>query len=308
MLLYTAKRVGIAFLTLFVIVSATWLLVRFLPGSPFNDAKLTDAARAQLEAKYGLNDPLPVQYLRYLGNVAHGDLGTSFYFQGRPVTTIIAERLPVSAFIAAQAIVIGLIFGLVLGVVAALRRNSLADSGSMTLAVVGISLPSFVLAPLLQYFIAIKLGWLPIAGFDSYTYSILPSLSLSVLVVATIARFARTEMVEVLGQDYITLAEAKGISRLAVIVRHTLRNAMIPLVTVLFPLIVGLVTGSIVIEQIFVVPGIGSQFISAIAVNDYTMILGLALFFSALFVAALLIQDILYGIIDPRIRVSGKKE
>jgi oligopeptide transport system permease protein len=308
MLRYLARRITLMFVALFIICTATFFLMQFLPGSPFNDEKLPDKERAQLEAKYGLDQPLVVQYASYLGNLARGDLGDSFYYKGRPVLDIILERLPVSAFIGAQAILFGLVAGLLLGIVAALRHNSVWDTGAMILAVVGVSVPSFVLGPLLQYWVGIRLRWLPIAFFESWAHSILPSLALSVFVTATAARFIRSEMLEILGQDYITLAKAKGLGEAAVVVRHVLRNALIPLVTVLFPLTVFLVTGSLVVEQIFAAPGIGEQFVRSIIVKDFSMIMGTTIFFSVLFVLALLIQDILYGLIDPRIRVFGGKE
>jgi oligopeptide transport system permease protein len=296
------------FVALVIICTATFFLMRLLPGSPFNDEKLSNDTRAQLEAKYGLDKPLGVQYATYVSNLARGDLGNSFYFEGRPVLEIILARLPISAFLSAQAVLFGLVAGLVLGVVAALRHNSVWDSVTTVLAVVGISVPSFVLAPLLQYWVGVKLGWLPIAFFESWAHSILPSLALSVFVIATVARFIRSEMLEVLGQDYIALARSKGLSRLVVVVRHVLRNALIPLVTVLFPLTVFLVTGSLVVEQIFAIPGIGEQFIRAIVVSDYFMIMGTTIFFSVLFMLMLLLQDIIYGVIDPRMRLSGKTE
>jgi oligopeptide transport system permease protein len=305
---YVAKRFVYMFAALFIIVSVTWVISKLLPGTPFADQKLTEQTRAQLFEKYGLDEPWLVQYGKYMLSVAQGDLGNSYYFQGRPVAEIILARLPVSAFVGVQAVVMGLVIGLVLGIVAALRHNSFWDSAATVLAVLGVSVPSFVLGPVLQYWLGVKLGWFPIAFFESWWHSILPSLALSVFVIAMVARFIRSEMLEVMGQDYTTLAKAKGLSRLAVVMRHVLRNALIPLVTVLAPLTIYIVTGSLVIEQIFAVPGIGEQFVRSIVVSDYAMILGTTIFFSVLFILALLIQDILYGIIDPRIRVSGAKE
>lgn len=308
MLRYVAKRAAYMIVTLFVIISITFFISKLLPGTPFADDKLTPEIRATLFEKYGLDEPIYIQYAKYMLNVAQGDLGNSFYFESRPVTQMILERAPVSAFLGVQAIVFGLVLGLVLGIVSALRHNSLWDTLAVLIAVLGISVPSFVLGPLLQYWLGVKLGLFPIAFFESWRHSVLPSLALSVFVVSTVARFVRSEMLEILGQDYVTLAKSKGLSGLAVIVRHVLRNAMIPLVTVLAPLTVYLITGSLVIERIFAVPGIGEQFVSSIQVNDYSMILGTTVFLSVLFIIALLIQDILYGIIDPRIRVSGAKE
>ncbi len=308
MLRYLARRVVYVFIALFLIVTVTWFISKLLPGTPFADEKLSEESRAQLFAKYGLDEPLLVQYGKYMLNVAQGDLGNSYYFQGRPVTEIILARLPVSAFLGFQAVLIGLVTGLVLGIVAALRHNSVWDSGATVLAVLGVSVPSFVLGPILQYWLGVKLELFPVAYFDSWWHSVLPSLALSVFVTSQVARFIRAEMLEVMGQDYITLAKAKGLSGLAVVVRHVLRNALIPLVTVLAPLTIYIVTGSLVVEQIFAVPGIGEQFVRSIVVSDYAMILGTTIFFSVLFISALLIQDILYGIIDPRIRISGAKE
>lgn len=308
MITYIAKRLVLMVAALFVIATATWVLMQFLPGSPFNDQKLSEEARAQLDAKYGLDDPLPVQYVRYMGNLLQGDLGDSFYYEGRPVLDVISSRLPVSAFLGGQAIVIGLMVGLPLGIVAALKHNTWMDSAAVFFSIIGFSVPSFVLGPLLQYFIGVKLGWLPIAFFDSWAHSILPSIALSAIVVATVARFTRAEMLEVMGQDYVTLATAKGLSKVVVVYKHVIRNSLIPVVTVIAPLAVGLLTGTLVIEQIFAVPGIGEQFVTSIRVTDYSMIMGVTLMFSVFFVIAVLIQDILYGVIDPRIRVSGAKE
>jgi oligopeptide transport system permease protein len=308
MLRYVATRVAYMFVALFIIISVTWFISKLLPGTPFADQKLTPESRAQLFDKYGLDEPWPVQYGKYMLNVAQGDLGNSYYFQSKPVTEIILARLPVSAFVGIQAIVIGLVIGLVLGIVAALRHNSFWDSAATVVAILGVSVPSFVLGPILQYWLGVKLGWFPIAFFESWWHSVLPSLALSVFVIATVARFIRAEMLEIMGQDYTTLAKAKGLSGLAVVMKHVLRNALIPLVTVLAPLTIYIVTGSLVVEQIFAVPGIGEEFVRSVVVSDYAMILGTTIFFSVLFILALLIQDILYGIIDPRIRVAGAKE
>jgi oligopeptide transport system permease protein len=305
---YVARRVAYMLVTLFVIASITFFISKLLPGTPFADDKLTPQIRAQLFAKYGLDEPLTVQYAKYMLNVAQGDLGNSFYFENRPVTQMILKGLPVSMFVGIQATVFGLVVGLVLGIVAALRHNTLWDTGAVVLAVVGVSVPTFVLGPILQYWLGVKLGLFPIAFFESWWHSVLPSLALSVFVISTVARFIRSEMLEVMGQDFVTLAKAKGLSGLVVIVRHVLRNSLIPLVTVVAPLTVYVITGSLVVEQIFAVPGIGEQFVTSVFVSDYSMILGTTLFFSVMFILALLVQDILYGVIDPRIRVSGAKE
>lgn len=308
MLKYILKRLVNAAIVLFIIITATWFLLKFLPGSPFNDAKLSPEAKAQLAEQYGLNDPLIVQYGRYMWNVLQGDLGTSFQLGGREVTEVILNRLPVSALLGFQAILFGTSIGIVLGAVAAIRRGTVTDRVSTLVSVLGISVPIFVLAPLLQYFVAFKWGLLPIAFFDSWVHSLLPSFVLGILVLATIAAYTRTEMLEVLGRDFVTLATAKGMSKKKVVVKHVIRNSMIPLVTIIVPLAAALLTGTLVIEKVFAIPGIGEQFISAIAQNDYPMILGTTILFSVFFVAAYLVQDLLYGLIDPRIRVAEGKE
>lgn len=305
---FVLRRVVYMLITLFVIISITFFISKMLPGTPFADDKLTPETRAQLFEKYGLDEPLYVQYAKYMINVAQGDLGNSFYFESRPVTQMILERAPVSAFVGLQAVIFGLVVGMVLGIVSALRHNTYWDTLAVVIAVLGVSVPTFVLGPILQYVFGVKLGWFPIAFFESWWHSVLPSLALSVFVISTVARFVRSEMLEVLGQDYVTLAKAKGLPGLAVIVKHVMRNAMIPLVTVLAPLTIYLITGTLVVEQIFAVPGIGEQFVQSVFVNDYAMILGTTVFFSVFFIVALLLQDISYGIIDPRIRVSGAKE
>ena len=288
-----------------MIASVTFFISKALPGTPFADDKLTPEIRAQLFEKYGLDEPLYIQYFKYMGNVVQGDLGSSFYFESRPVTQMILERLPVSMFIGIQAVVFGVVSGLVLGIVAALRHNTFWDTTAVVLAVLGVSVPTFVLGPMLQYWLGVKLELFPIAFFESSGILRVAFAGPLGLRHFEVARFARSEMLEVLGQDYITLAKAKGLSGLAVIMKHVLRNALIPIVTVLAPLTIYLITGSLVVEQIFAVPGIGEQFVDSVFVNDYAMILGTTLFFSVWFILALLIQDISYGIIDPRIRVAG---
>jgi oligopeptide transport system permease protein len=308
MLKYVVRRLAIGVVTLFVIITITWVMSQFLPGTPFADDKLSPQARQVLFEKYGLDEPLPVQYVKYMANIVQGDFGTSFYYQGRPVLQIVLERAPVSAFLGFQAVLLGLIVGLPLGIVAALRHNSIIDYSATVLAVLGISVPSFVIGPILQYWVGVKWELLPFAFFNSWAHSILPTIALSVFVIAIVGRYLRAEMLEVLSQDFVTLAKAKGLSGMAVLVRHVLRNSMIPLITVLFPLVVGLVTGTIVIETIFAIPGLGDQFVRAIFVKDYAMILGTTIFFSIFFILAYLVQDILYGIIDPRIRVTGGED
>jgi oligopeptide transport system permease protein len=309
MLKYILKRLVNALVVLFIIATVTWFLMQLLPGSPIQNAeKLTNAQEAQIAAQYDLDKPLPVQYALYMVGMARGDLGNSFQYGDKPVTEVIMERLPVSAFLGTQAVVIGLAVGLVLGIVSALKQNTIWDSGAAFIAVLGVSVPDLVLAPLAQYWLGLKLGIFPIAFFDSWWHSVLPSLVLANVIAAVIATYTRTEMLEVLGQDYVTLAKSKGLGRLSIVVRHVLRNSMIPLITILVPLTAALVTGTLIVETVFSIPGIGEQFVRSIFDKDFPVIMGTTMLFSVFFVASYLIQDVLYGIIDPRIRVAGSGE
>lgn len=306
---YILKRLAYMLVTIFIIITFTFFLMHLLPGTPFNNAeKLSDKQLKILNAKYGLDQPVALQYLRYLGNLLQGDLGMSFKYPGRTVDDMIISRIGPSALIGLQAMIFGTIIGLLLGIIAALRHNTILDYGSVTLAVLGMSIPSFVFAALLQYYVGVKLGWLPPALWESYKYTLLPSFALSVGVIATVSRFIRTEMLEVLGHDYITTARAKGLSESRVISKHVLRNALIPVVTMLGPIGVGIMTGTLVIEKIFAVPGLGEQFTLSILVNDYSVIMGITIFYSALFIFVVFIVDILYGILDPRINLKRGAE
>jgi oligopeptide transport system permease protein len=306
MVKYTLKRLFYMVLTLFIIATITFFLMKLLPGSPLtNQERLSPEQQELILDKYGLNDPLPIQYVNYMTNLLKGDLGLSFQYDNRPVAQMIAERIGPSAELGFQAIVFGTIVGIILGVIAALKHNTIWDYTATTIAVLGISVPSFVFAGLLQYYFGVEWQWFPVASWEGFEYTILPTLSLSVFVIATVARYMRSELLEVLNSDYIMLARAKGVSAPVIMVKHALRNALIPIITLLGPLAVNIMTGSLVIERIFAIPGIGEQFVRSINTNDYTVIMGITLFYSVLFIAVVFIVDILYGIIDPRIRVSG---
>ncbi|MPQ29532.1 ABC transporter permease [Brochothrix thermosphacta] len=305
---YILKRFLYMLITLFIIASATFFLMKFLPGTPFSaQEKLSATQKAAIIAHYGLDKPLMVQYWNYIVNLMQFDLGTSYQFQGQSVTALIMARISPSIQLGIQALVFGTVIGIILGCVAAIFQNTWADTTSTFIAIVGKSIPSFVFAALLQYFIAVKLGLLPVAFWNGPEYTILPTIALMMFPLAIAARYMRTELIDVLGSDYILLAKAKGNSAPAVAFKHAIRNALIPLITVLGPLAVGLMTGSMVIEQIYAIPGIGEQFVKAIQLNDYSVIMGTTLLYSALLVSVILITDILYGIIDPRIRLGGNK-
>ncbi len=306
---YIFQRVVYMVITLLLIASATFFLMKIMPGTPLSNAeKLSAEQEAIILEKYGLNDPVPVQYIKYMGNILTGDLGNSFQFDGREVTTLILDRIGPSAQLGIQAIIFGSVLGILLGIVSAIRYNTIWDYGATLIAVIGKSIPSFVFAALLQYYVGVKLQWFPVAFWEGWEYSVLPTIALAVFVIAISARFTRTEMLEVMNQDFITTARAKGVSGFAVVFKHGIRNALIPLITIMGPLAVGLMTGTLVIEKIFAVPGLGEQFVRSITTNDYPVIMGTTLFFSFFLILIILIVDILYGVIDPRIRLAGGKE
>nr|WP_309101850.1 oligopeptide ABC transporter permease [Fredinandcohnia onubensis] len=303
---YLLRRVWYMLITLFIIATFSFFLMKILPGSPLNaEDKLSEEQKEIILEKYGLNDPIPVQYAKYLGGLVQGDLGVSFKFDNTPVSTILFDRIGPSALLGFQALVVGSILGIFLGLMASIFRNSPIDFSSTIIAVIGTSIPSFVFAGLLQYVFAVKLGWFPVALWGEFEHTILPTIALAIHPMATAARFTRTEMVEVLHSNYIITARAKGVSESGIILKHGLRNALIPLITVLGPMAVGLMTGSMVIEQIFAIPGIGEQFVTSVMVNDYPTIMGTTLLFAFGFIVIILIIDLLYGLIDPRIRLAG---
>ncbi|EAD1841441.1 ABC transporter permease, partial [Listeria monocytogenes] len=302
-------RVLYMLITLFIIASVTFVLMKFLPGTPYrNQEKLSDEQIHMMNEKYGLNDSIPVQYFNYMTGLVKGDLGVSFQLDNRPVSEILGALIGPSVQLALEAMVFGIIFGILLGVVAAMYQNKWPDYTSTFIAILGKSVPSFVFATVLQYWLGAKLQIFPVAGWGTFADTILPAFALAMFPLATAARFMRTELIDVFASDYVLLAKAKGNSRTEVAVKHAIRNALIPLITVLGPLSVALMTGSLVIENIYSIPGIGSQFVSSIQTNDYPVIMGTTLLFAAMLVFVILVVDILYGLIDPRIRVSGGRK
>ena len=293
--------------SLLIIMTITFFLMKLMPGSPFNDEKLTPQQTEILNEKYGLNDPVIVQYVNYIKNVVTGDFGNSFQYNNQPVWDLIGPRLIPSIEMGITAMIIGVILGVILGVAAATKQNTWVDYTATVISVVAVSVPSFVLAVLLQYVFAVKLQWVPVAGWEGLSTAILPSLALSAGVLATVTRYIRAEMIEVLSSDYILLARAKGNSTLRVLFGHALRNALIPVITIIVPMLAGILTGTLTIENIFGVPGLGDQFVRSIQTNDFSVIMATTLLFSTLFIVSIFIVDILYGLIDPRIRVQGGK-
>ena len=306
---YTLKRVLTFIFTLLAILLILFILMQLMPGSPFNDEKLNDDMRAALYAKYGLDKPIIIQFFHYVKNMLQGDFGVSYKIsKNTPISQLIQTRLPISIGIGGMAVALGAIVGLLLGLLAALKHNTIWDTLATIISVIGVSVPSYVFALALSYNFGFKLQWFPMlfSQKDVMGSSVLPSISLSMFTMASIARFTRSEMLEVLGSDYMLLAESKGLSGPALIFRHALRNALIPIVTVLAPLIVDLMTGSLVVEKIFAIPGVGSLLVNAIQSNDYNVVIALSFIYSAMYIVIMLVVDILYGVIDPRIRLAKK--
>lgn len=304
---YLLKRIAISIATLLAILLILFLMLEFMPGSPFNDEKLTADQVALLNQKYGLDKPMIVRFFNYLKNMLTGDFGVSYTIsKNTPISTLLESRLPISLRVGGQAVLLGTIIGLILGVISAIKHNTIWDTITTVISVLGVSLPSYVFALVLSYYLGYKVSFFPLlySAESSIKSSILPTIALCMFTIATIARFTRTEMLEVLGSDYMQLAESKGINGIRLLSKHALRNALIPIITVLAPLVVGLMTGSLVIEKIFSIPGIGSLLVTAIQSNDYNVIVALAFIYSAMYIGIMLVVDVLYGIIDPRIRLA----
>lgn len=311
MIKYILKRLGIAAMTVLVIIIILFFLLKLMPGSPFNSERLTEEQLITLNEKYGLDKPIPQQILLYIKNMLTGDFGVSYSIQQNyPVAKLIATRYPTTIRIGLEAYVVGIFFGLILGIIAALHHNKALDTGTTIFAMIGNSIPSQVLSLAFVYFLAFKLGWFPLTYDTNHTFisSVLPVLALAIGPMAMTARFTRNEMIEVMDSEYILLAETKGMPRWKVVGLHGLKNTLVSLITTLGPMVMGLLTGSTVAEQIFAIPGIGSLFIKAIQNNDYNVVISLAFIFSVMYIGIILFIDIMYGIIDPRIRLAGGKK
>jgi len=302
---YVLERVFFMAITLWLIATITFFLMQLLPGTPYtNQERLSPETIAMLNQQVGLDKPVIVQYGIYLSNLLQGDFGISFQFKNQPVAHLLAGRVGPSLQLGLQAIIFGTVIGTILGTISAMKQNTWADTSSTLVAILGRSIPNFVFAVLLQYIFAIRLHVLPIAKWDGFIYTILPTIALAMSPLADSARFIRTEMVEVLHSDYVELARAKGLSRWEIAFKHGLRNSLIPLMTLLGPLAVALMTGSLVVENIFAIPGIGEQFVKSITTNDYPTIMAVTILYSFMLIFVILVVDLLYGLVDPRIRVS----
>ena len=311
---YILKRIFYSILTIFFLIMLTFFMMQLLPGDPFVGDKAVDpVVLEELHAKYGLDKPVPEQFVRYVINICKGDLGIDLKTK-RPITQTIAESFPISFELGIRSLIFASIMGFFLGVLAAVKRGTKWDTGAMLIALIGISVPSFIMGAILQYFLGFKLfQWtgvrvFPILGWNTEMSKLLPSFALSFGSMASISRLMRTSMLDVMSSDYIKTAKAKGLSKMKIIWRHGVRNAVLPVVTFLGPQAAALLTGAFVVENIFNIPGLGKFFVIGVQNNNYTMITGTTLFYGAFLVVANLIVDLLYGVIDPRVKLAGGKE
>lgn len=302
---YILKRIAMGLTTIFIVITLTFFLMNLIPGGPFMAEKAISAqAQAAMNEKYGLDKPLPVQYKNYLVNLTKGDLGVSVKQRGRDINGIISSKFPVSARLGGASILTALLVGIPLGSIAAINRGKLADNIIIVIATFGIAVPSFVLCTLLMYIFGVKLNLFPTYGLGSLKHYVLPVFALAFYPTAYIARLMRSSMLDVLGQDYIRTAKAKGLSTFVLLFKHALRNAVLPVVTYLGPLLAYTLTGSFVVEKIFTIPGLGSEFIGSISGRDYPLIMGTTIFLATLIVTMNVLVDIAYKLIDPRIKLQ----
>lgn len=308
MLAYIIKRIFNAVIVLWVVTTITFFLMHAIPGGPFTVEKsLPPIVQQSIEERYKLNDPLYKQYSDYLTNLIQGDLGPSFKYPGRSVNDIIKDGFPVSFQLGMEAILIAIIIGIPAGIIAAINQGKWQDHAVNFFTTLGVAVPSFVVAALLIYVLSTKLHLLPSAMWEGWQYQIMPALALSGMPTSFIARLTRSSMLDVLGQDYIKTARAKGLSRFTVLFKHALPNSLIPVVTYAGPMTAGILTGSFVIENIFAIPGLGQYFVTSIYNRDYTVILGVTIFYSIIIIVLNMIVDLIYPFLDPRIKLGGGK-
>lgn len=304
MVRYILNRVLVAILTMFVLATATFFLLRLVPGDPFAGPKVVPEVKERLRIHYGLDKPLAEQYLIYMGNILHGDFGYSLAKRGHRVNKVIKDAFPASLDLGIRAMIIAIIFGIFFGIIAALNRGKPLDYLTVILVLIGISVPSFVVAALLQYFFGVYLKILPVARYESFWHTLMPAFALSLGTMAVLARYMRASMLEVMTADYIKTAKAKGLRNTQIVIRHQIRNALFPILTILGPAIAMVLTGSFIIESIFAIPGLGRHYVLAMQNLDYTLVMGLTLFFGFFLIVMNLLVDFTYGIIDPRVRYT----
>lgn len=299
---FVVRRVLSGILALFIVATLTFFLMHLVPGGPFNSEKFSDKTIAMMEAKYGFNRPLNEQYFDYIGNLLKGDLGISVKKLGFTVNEIIAEKFPVSAKLGVVAVSLAVLIGVPLGTLAAMKRGKVLDRVVMFICTIGVSVPSFIVATLLLYFLGIRWKLLPTMRLDSLAHYIMPAIALSLNPLSYITRLTRSSLLDAIDQDYVKTARAKGLSRFVVIFKHALRNSLIPVVTYLGPLTASTLVGGFVVEKVFSIPGLGSYFVNSINNRDYPLIMGTTVFYAMILILCNLVVDVLYGVIDPRIK------
>ena len=304
MVKYILKRVAILLITLWVVVTLSFFFFLVMPGTPYNNPKLTDEMIALMNKQYGLDKPVWQQYLTYLWNVLHGDFGTSYQSINQPVSRLISQRLGVSIQLGVQALVIGFIAGILVGAASARNKNNWIDGVLSVISTLGISVPSFIIGLFLLVLLGFKWSLFPLAGWGTFAQTVMPSLALAIPVFAQVTRFFRGQMIETLSSDYIQLATAKGLTKRQVTRKHAYRNSMIPVLTLVGPMAANLLTGSALIEQIFSIPGIGQQFVTSIPAKDYPVIMGTTIVYAMMLMVAILVTDIATSIVDPRVRLQ----
>lgn len=303
---YILKRIVYILIALFFIITLTFFLMRIAPGSPFaSERALTPAIEKQLNATYGLDNPWYIQYKDYLLNILKFDFGESMKYKGRSTNDMIFSSFPISLALGAQALFLAVGFGVLLGVISAMYHNKLGDYIATIIAVLGISIPSFILAGLMQYFLGLKLGLFPLSGWKGFSYTVMPSFAIALSYMGNVAKMTRSSMLEQNTSEYVKLARAKGLRKWSIVFKHSLRNALLPVITYLGPLTAGVITGSFIVENIFAIPGLGKHFVTSINNRDYTMIMGTTVFYSILLLFAVLIVDVIYVLVDPRIKFEG---
>ena len=305
---YIFRRILSMILVLFIVATLTFFLAKAIPGGPFTKEKaVPEVVLQRLNEKYHFNDPLWKQYLSYMGDLIRGDLGPSFRYDALTVNDIVAKGFPVSAMLGFFAVLLSVVLGIPAGIIAAYKQNRWQDNTVMLLSIIGISVPNFILATVFMYFLGLKFKILPIAGWGSFSNMILPAVTLAAYPTAYTARLTRSSMLDVLNQDYIKTARSKGLSEFKILTVHALKNALLPVVTYMGPMIAAVFTGSFVVERLFFIPGLGKYYVTAIYDRDYTVILGTTMFYAAFLVAANLVVDILYALLDPRITFTEKR-
>jgi ABC-type dipeptide/oligopeptide/nickel transport systems, permease components len=301
---FILKRLFASAIMMFLLITVSFFMIKLIPGSPFTSEKMQPGSKQAIYAYYGLDKPVYEQYFLYLKNLMRGDLGVSYKIRSVTVNEVIAKSFPYSLDLGIRAILVAVFGGLALGILSAYKRGGAIDAFTMIVATIGVAVPSFVVGFFIQYLFAVKLRWLPVAQYKGFAYTILPTFALSLGMLATIAKYSRASMIEVVYSDFVKTADAKGLSKMRIIVMHQLRNALLPIVTLLGPMIAMVVTGTFVVENVFAIPGLGRYYVTSITNLDYTMIMGLTIFFAAFLVVMNLIVDVAYVVIDPRIKLD----